>query len=395
LATRSPLHKHSTSTSPPARGGTSGKAHAAGILLLAELHAQLPVGLLVNDADTLAILYASPPLPGFADHGLPLDRLVESRNDEHGPQRPAPEITSIVEEVAATGKPRHQAEFRHSCPGQEPRWWNVTLHCIDTDSWGRVVVTLAVDLTDQVRARRLLAERETRQQPLHQTIAAVRGHNLAPSLQRVADALVPALQVDVAALRLLGTDARLHLVAASGLRPAETRRLALEPITVRRLETMIERNRHPLIGALGLHWVEVRWLEARNDRIGALTIGARSKRRLPDADLELLDAAAAHLGDALGMVERSPRFLRNRSLEIALLSTKQDEAEQQPGNLRPRELGILRLYGEGLGTDQIAELLVLSPHTIRTHVRNARRRLGVSSRTEALNLLKPSDADAI
>ena len=68
---------------------------------------------------------------------------------------------------------------------------------------------------------------------LQQEIAAVPGHKLVSSLQQVADALVPALQADVATIRLLGADAKLHLVAASGLRPAETRRLALDPITLR------------------------------------------------------------------------------------------------------------------------------------------------------------------
>ena len=44
-------------------------------------------------------------------------------------------------------------------------------------------------------------------------------------------------------------------------------------------------------------------------------------------------------------------------------------------------------------TDQIADLLVLSPHTIRTHVRNARHRLGVTSRREALDAINALDAD--
>jgi DNA-binding NarL/FixJ family response regulator len=159
---------------------------------------------------------------------------------------------------------------------------------------------------------------------------------------------------------------------------------------------MIEGDRHPLVGPLGLHWVAVRWLRARDDRIGALTIGARSKRRLSEPDFALLDAAAAQLSNALGTVERSSRSLRNRSLEIARLSAEEADAEQARANgLRPRELAILRLYGEGLGTDQIAELLVLSPHTIRTHVRNARRRLGVSSRGAALGLLEATDADPV
>jgi hypothetical protein len=113
----------------------------------------LPVGLLVNDADTLEILHANPPLPGFADHGLPLDQLIESHNDEHQPHLPADELAALVEEVAATGRQRHLPEFRHDSPGQEPSWWSATLHRIDTERWGLVVVTLAVDLTDPVRAR--------------------------------------------------------------------------------------------------------------------------------------------------------------------------------------------------------------------------------------------------
>ena len=138
----------------------------------------------------------------------------------------------------------------------------------------------------------------------------------------------------------------------------------------------------------------MRWLEARDERIGILTIGARSKRRPPENDLTLLDAASVQLGNALEKIDRSPQFLRSRSLEVARVNADVGEAAQtRSTDLRPRELTILRLYGEGLRTDQVAELLVLSPHTVRTHVRNARRRLGVSSRAEALDLLKAADAD--
>jgi DNA-binding CsgD family transcriptional regulator len=357
----------------------------------------LRVGLLVNDAETLEILHASPPLPGFADPDLPLDHPIESHKEDHDPRVAAPELASLLQEVAATGRPHHLPEFSDGPSGREPRWWSATLHRVDTDRWGRVVVTLAVDLTDQVRARRFLDERERRQLALRQTIAAVPGRNLASSLQQVAHALLPAFQVDMAALRLLDADAKLHLVAASGLRPAERRRLALEPITPRRLETMIEGSRHPLVGLRGLHWVEIRWLKTRDDRIGTLTIGARRERRLPDDDLALLDAVAAQLGNALETIERSSRFLRSRSLELGRVSTEEDQAaaETRAKALRPRELAILRLYGEGLATDQIAELLVLSPHTVRTHVRNARRRLGVNSRADALDLLKITNADPV
>lgn len=390
--TRSPPHKRSTSTNRAAGKQTS--AHATDLLLLEELHALLPVGLLVNDADTLEILHANPPLPGFSDHDLPPDQLTESQTNEHQPHPPAEELAALIDEVAATGRPRHLPEFRHDSPRHEPSWWSASLHRIETDSWGPVVVTLAVDTTEQVRARHLLMEREQRHLALQQTIAAAPGPNLVSSLQQVADALVPALQADLATIRLLGADAQLHLVAASGLRPAETRRLALDPITPRRLAMMIESGPPTALGSLGLHWVETRWLEAGGTRIGILTIGARSKRRPPEDDLTLLNDASAQLGHALKDIERSPQFLRSRSLEVARVTTDVGEAAQtRTAKLRPRELAILRLYDEGLRTDQIAELLVVSPHTIRTHVRNARRHLGVSSRAEALDLLKDSDAD--
>jgi DNA-binding CsgD family transcriptional regulator len=370
------------------------RARAADLLLLEQLHAHLPVGLLVNDADTLEILHGAPPLPGFSHHDLPLDQPTESHTDEGRAHPFLEELAAVIEDVAATGRPRHLPEFRHDSPAHESSWWSATLHRIDTDRWGSVVATLAVDLTDQVRARRFLEERDRRHLALQQTIAAIPGPNLVSSLQQVADALVAALPADVATLRLLDTDAKLHLVAASGLRPAETRRLALNPITTRRLETMIASGRHLLLKSLGFHWAEVRWLEPRGERLGILAIAARSKRRPPEDDFTLLDITAAQLGNTLEKIERSPQFLRSRSLEAArAIADLNEQAQTRNTNLRPSELTILRLYDEGLRTDEIAELLVLSPHTVRTHVRNARRHLGVNSRAEALDLLKAVDAD--
>jgi DNA-binding CsgD family transcriptional regulator len=382
LVSRLSPRNRSTSRRGSARGGETPKARAADVLLLEELLAHLPVGMLVNDAETLEILHASPPLPGFPDE----DAAELSPSD----------LASLVEQVAATGSPHHLPEFRRDVGGQGPRWWSASLHRIDTDSWGPVVVTLALDLTDQVRARDVLEERERRRLALRQAIAAVSGRNLVASLQQVADALVPALPVDVVALRLLDPDRKLHLIAAAGFRPAEIRRLALEPSDERRMEAMIEGRPHPLVGSLGLRWVEIRWLIDRDDRIGSLTVGARNDRRLTQDELALFDAATAQLAAGLQSVERDSRFLRRRSLEIARLNAEEDEARNASvKGLRPRELAILRLYGEGLGTHQIAELLVLSAHTVRTHVRNALRRLGVSSRHEALELLKGTDTDPV
>lgn len=54
--------------------------------------------------------------------------------------------------------------------------------------------------------------------------------------------------------------------------------------------------------------------------------------------------------------------------------------------LSPREREILTLLARGMTGEQIAERLVLSPETIRTHIRNAREKLGASTRVEAVTL---------
>jgi len=55
--------------------------------------------------------------------------------------------------------------------------------------------------------------------------------------------------------------------------------------------------------------------------------------------------------------------------------------------LSARELEVLLLLDEHLGTDEIARRLYISEHTVRSHVKSLLRKLGVSSRREALEAL--------
>ena len=55
--------------------------------------------------------------------------------------------------------------------------------------------------------------------------------------------------------------------------------------------------------------------------------------------------------------------------------------------LSARELEVLLLLDEHLGTDEIAKRLFISEHTVRSHVKSLMRKLGVSSRREALEHL--------
>ena len=56
-------------------------------------------------------------------------------------------------------------------------------------------------------------------------------------------------------------------------------------------------------------------------------------------------------------------------------------------SLSARELEVLLLLDEHLSTDEIAKRLFISEHTVRSHVKSLLRKLGVSSRRDALEQL--------
>jgi two-component system, NarL family, nitrate/nitrite response regulator NarL len=61
-------------------------------------------------------------------------------------------------------------------------------------------------------------------------------------------------------------------------------------------------------------------------------------------------------------------------------------------SLSAREVEVLLLLDERLGTDEIAARLYISEHTVRSHVKSLLRKLGVSSRREALDALASARA---
>jgi DNA-binding NarL/FixJ family response regulator len=61
----------------------------------------------------------------------------------------------------------------------------------------------------------------------------------------------------------------------------------------------------------------------------------------------------------------------------------QDEAKRRLSRLTPREREVLELLAQGGDNDSIADQLVISPETARTHIQNVLVKLGVHSRLEA------------
>jgi DNA-binding CsgD family transcriptional regulator len=72
---------------------------------------------------------------------------------------------------------------------------------------------------------------------------------------------------------------------------------------------------------------------------------------------------------------------------IALHLVQRGEDAGGLSRLSPREHEILGLLSEGLTGQAIARRLVLSPETVRTHVRNATAKLGAKTRVQAVALL--------
>jgi DNA-binding NarL/FixJ family response regulator len=92
---------------------------------------------------------------------------------------------------------------------------------------------------------------------------------------------------------------------------------------------------------------------------------------------------ARELGGAIRCVAAGEPYV-DPALRRASHAGRTPPAEE----LSEREREILRLVGAGLSNEQIAEQLFLSPHTVRTHVRNSLQKLGVHTRAEAVLALE-------
>ena len=125
--------------------------------------------------------------------------------------------------------------------------------------------------------------------------------------------------------------------------------------------------------------------------LAAIRAGAAGyllKSEPPEQIAEFLRGVA---GDRRRSRARSPGGCSSRSAKAA----RPRRARVDRGLLSARELEVLLLLDEHLGTDEIAERLYISEHTVRSHVKSLLRKLNVSSRREALDALATARACAV
>jgi DNA-binding CsgD family transcriptional regulator len=228
---------------------------------------------------------------------------------------------------------------------------------------------------------------------LEKAVKDVRGPDLADSLALVARNLPVATSVEKVAIRLRDIDGErvLHVAAVEGTPSSDRLALVFSTQTIAQARSIFALgHRHSYGQALGLRWLHGEWLKDGSEPIGTITVGSRTERRPNEGELALLASVAASLSTRLRSVDRRAANLDELARGVARDSvlTGHEAPQRVRELLRPRELVVLSLYVDGLSAQEIADLFVISAHTVRTHIKNAYRRLGVHSREEAEALIR-------
>ncbi|MBC7247279.1 MAG: response regulator transcription factor [Actinobacteria bacterium] len=96
---------------------------------------------------------------------------------------------------------------------------------------------------------------------------------------------------------------------------------------------------------------------------------------------ELVKAVrAAARGESLISTSVARKLLE----EISEPAAKKRRKEEGFENLSQREVDVIKLMARGYNNRQIADILFISEHTVKVHIRNIFRKIGVADRTNAV-----------
>lgn len=119
--------------------------------------------------------------------------------------------------------------------------------------------------------------------------------------------------------------------------------------------------------------------EKDEDLFEAVRVGARGYLLKNAESSELAEAIRrVFAGEAMIAPAMAVRLLDG----FGALVKKADQAPD-PDALTEREIGVLRLVAQGLANKEIADQLVLSEHTVKTHLRHILDKLHLKSRAQA------------
>lgn len=127
-------------------------------------------------------------------------------------------------------------------------------------------------------------------------------------------------------------------------------------------------------------------LHRREDRAIPFELGRELAAALPDASLVALDGADHYpwFGDSDAVLRAALNALGVDGAAAVEPGPGTDPTPTADEDLTSRETEVLALVASGLSDREIAERLVISPHTVHRHVANVRTKLGLPTRAAAV-----------
>jgi DNA-binding NarL/FixJ family response regulator len=103
---------------------------------------------------------------------------------------------------------------------------------------------------------------------------------------------------------------------------------------------------------------------------------------------EAVDGAHRQLAEQYGVAGCLPIQIHGRELLAAIAAVaagrQLPRPVDEPGPLTPREAEIMALIVRGLSNEEIACRLGISPNTLKSHIRQAYRKIGATTRAQAV-----------
>jgi DNA-binding NarL/FixJ family response regulator len=112
-----------------------------------------------------------------------------------------------------------------------------------------------------------------------------------------------------------------------------------------------------------------------------------------ESDASIEEIRSAVLAISAGGAVIPPSMLGSLLRHLVQRRRGADNLRESLAALTSRELEVYRLAARGLGREQIATALFISPDTVRTHLQKIYGKLGVHSRAELAALSAPDPSD--